>query len=232
MSKEAEVAALLSGTRLFGAMPADAAQAFARRFREARFERGAMIFARGDVGERLYVVAEGQVRLAIGASDGRELSFQIVGAGDLFGEIAVLDGGTRSAEAVAIAPTTAFLLSRADFEVVQGAHPEVARTVIAYLCQRLREISDKLEALALYPLDVRLARYLATALRGRPEIPGRRLPLELRFSQSELAQLIGASRPKINLALAALEDAGAIGRTSDRLFCDRKRLLEIAQWES
>jgi CRP/FNR family transcriptional regulator, cyclic AMP receptor protein len=232
LSKEADVAALLSGTRLFGAMPSQPAAAFARRFREERFERGAMIFARGDAGDRLYVVGEGQVRLAIGANDGRELSFQIVGVGDLFGEIAVLDGGTRSAEAVAIAPTVAFHLSRADFEAVQGVHPEVARTVIVYLCQRLREISDKLETLALYPLDVRLARYLATALRGRPEIPGRRLPLELRFSQSELAQLIGASRPKINLALAALEEAGAIGRTSDRLFCDRKRLLEIAQWES
>ena len=222
---------LIGKARLFAPMPTDALEAFAHRFQLARFQRGQMIFARGDRGERLYVIAEGQVRLAVGASDGRELSFQIVGPGDLFGEIALLDGGQRSAEAVALTAGAAYGLTRADFEAVQAARPEVAKTVIVYLCRRLREISEKLEGLALYPLDVRLARYLVTALSGREETPGRRLALELKFSQSELAQLIGASRPKVNLALAALEDAGAIGRTADRLFCDRRRLLEIAQWE-
>jgi DNA-binding GntR family transcriptional regulator len=59
--------------------------------------------------------------------------------------------------------------------------------------------------------------------------PGRRVPLELHYSQSELALLLGASRPKINVALSALEGAGAIGRTSDRLFCDRAKLALIAQ---
>jgi len=225
------IATMLSGTRLFGAMPTEIIEICARKFRDTRFERGELIFSRGDRGDRLYVVAEGQARLAIGAADGRELSFQIVGPGDLFGEIALLDGGTRSAEAVTLTPVLAYSLSCADFEAILARHPEAARPVIVYLCQRFREVSEKLEALALYPLDVRLARYLVTALRGRPEIPGRRLPLELKFSQGELAQLIGASRPKLNLALAALEEAGAVGRTADRLFCDRRRLMEIAQWE-
>ncbi len=78
-------------------------------------------------------------------------------------------------------------------------------------------------------MEVRLARYLLVALGNRQAPPGRRVPLELGFSQSELALLLGASRPKINAALGTLESAGAIGRTSDRLFCDPAKLATIAQ---
>ena len=101
--------------------------------------------------------------------------------------------------------------------------------MVSFLCRRLRDVSDRLETIALYPMDVRLARFLLTALGNRQAPPGRRIPLELRFSQGELALLLGASRPKINAALGALESAGAIGRTSDRLFCDRAKLAAVAQ---
>ncbi|MGE3869658.1 MAG: helix-turn-helix domain-containing protein, partial [Pseudorhodoplanes sp.] len=67
------------------------------------------------------------------------------------------------------------------------------------------------------------------ALAGRSAPPGKRVPLELGFSQSELAFLLGASRPKVNAALGTLEAAGALGRTQDRLFCDPVKLADIAQ---
>ena len=101
--------------------------------------------------------------------------------------------------------------------------------MIAFLCARLRNVSDRLEGVALYPLDVRLARFLLVAMGDRQEPAGRRVPLELKYSQSELAMLLGASRPKINGALGALESAGALRRTSDRLFCDRERLSAMAR---
>jgi CRP/FNR family transcriptional regulator, cyclic AMP receptor protein len=231
MSRNENVAGLLTGTRLFGILGADQLAECAERFREVRFAKGAMVFARGDPGTHLYIVSEGQVRLAIATSEGRELSFQIVGPGDLFGELALLDGQSRSAEATALAPTTAFSLERSDFHRLRATNPAISEAVIIFLCRRLRDVSDKLETIALYPLEIRLARFLLTALRGRPETPGRRLPLELRYSQSELALLLGASRPKINAALGALEAAGGVGRTSDRLFCDRAALARIAQWD-
>ena len=79
------------------------------------------------------------------------------------------------------------------------------------------------------PLNVRLARFLLLALGDRRASPGKRLPLELGFSQSELAQMLGASRPKVNIALGELESSGAIVRTLDRLFCDPVKLGEIAR---
>ena len=225
------VAALLARAKLFGALGAEELAACAAKFREVRFGKGEMLFARGDPGDRLYLVREGQIRLAIGASEGRELSFQIVGAGELFGEIALLDGGARSAEAVALSPTVVLSLERADFQRLRAEHPRISEAVIVFLCERLRDVSDKLEGIALYSLEARLARFLLTALRGRPDTPGRRTPLDMNFSQGELALLLGASRPKINAALAALEASGAIGRTMDRLFCDRAKLMEIGRWE-
>jgi CRP/FNR family transcriptional regulator, cyclic AMP receptor protein len=220
---------LLSGSELFAALEADDRSACAAKFREVRFAKGGMLFARGDPGTHMYIVSEGQVRLAIATEEGRELSFQIVGPGDLFGELAVLDGQPRSAEATALAPTIVYSLERSEFARLRSANAKISDAVIAFLCSRLRNVSDKLESIALYPLDIRLARFLLAALRGRPASPGRRLPLELQYSQSELALLLGASRPKINMALGSLESAGAIGRTSDRLFCDRSKLAAIAQ---
>jgi CRP/FNR family cyclic AMP-dependent transcriptional regulator len=78
-------------------------------------------------------------------------------------------------------------------------------------------------------LHVRLARFLLFALGDRRAPPGKRIPLDLGFSQGELAQLLGASRPKVNSALGELESAGAIVRTLDRLFCDPDKLAEIAR---
>jgi CRP/FNR family transcriptional regulator, cyclic AMP receptor protein len=220
---------LLARTDLFRSLAADDLAACAARFRAIRFAKGQILFGRGDVGTHLYLVAEGQVRLAIATSDGRELSFQIAAVGDLIGEIAVLDGGPRSAEATALTPVTTYALERNAFRELWSAHSGVTSAVISFLCWRLRDASDRLEAIALYPLEVRLARFLLVALGGKQAPPGRRVPLELGFTQGELAMLLGASRPKINVALGMLETTGAIGRTSDRLFCDPAKLASIAQ---
>jgi len=222
---------LLAGTDLFKGLAADDLAACAARFREARFGKGQILFARGDPGTHLYLVTEGQVRLAIGTSEGRELSFQIAVAGDLFGEIAMLDGCPRSAEATALTPVSAYMLERSAFRALWSTHPAITDSIIAFLCRRVRNASDRLETIALYPMEVRLARFLLIALGDRQAPPGRRVPLELGFSQSELALLLGASRPKINVALGILEKAGAVGRTSDRLFCDPAKLAAIAQTE-
>jgi CRP-like cAMP-binding protein len=220
---------LLSRASLFGTFAPEALAACADNFRQVRFAKDEMLFARGDPGTHLYIVSEGQVRLAIATSEGRELSFQIVGPGDLFGEIALLDGQSRSASATALVATTAFSLDRNAFNRLRAAHPAVSDAVIGYLARRLREVSDKLESLTLYPLENRLARFLLTALQGQPDPVGHRVPLELRYSQGELAMLLGASRPKLNAALGALERVGAIRRTPDRLFCDRALLAQIGQ---
>ena len=223
------VASLLAQTELFGKLPPDTLAQLAGRFHTVQFKRGQTIYERGDPGNALHLIKSGQIRFSVVSGDGRELSVRVAKAGEVIGEVAVLDRQPRSANAVALTSVTAHSLARADFDRLLLQEPQLARNAIDFLCQRLRDTTDQLENIALYAVEVRLARFLLVALKGQTAPPGKRIPLELGFSQSELAQLLGASRPKVNMALGFLEEAGAIGRTSDRLFCDPTILASVAE---
>ena len=229
MSKTDTIIQLLAGTALFKGLSEAELFACATMFREIHFGKGEMLFARGDVGVSLYLIAEGRVRLAVVSSAGRELSFRHAIAGDILGEIAALDGGPRTADAIALTSVTAYSLERSALHRLLSTHASLSTAMVVYLCQRLRDTSEQLEAIALHALEERLARFLLIALGSRQALAGKRIPLELKFSQDELAKLLGATRPKVNAALGVLESAGAIRRTMDRLLCDPVKLAEIAE---
>ena len=219
---------LLAKTELFGGLASDELAACAELFREVKFTKGQSLFVRGDKANSLYLVAQGRVRIAIVTDDGSELSFRHTAVGEIFGEVGVLDGGVRTADATALTKVSAYRLERADFHRLWSTRPLVIERLIAFLCRRLRETSYQLESIALHPLHVRLARFFLVAIGNRTPSPGKRIPVELDMSQSEIALLLGASRPKINEALGTLEKSEAIGRTIDRIFCDPAKLSEIA----
>ena len=227
MSSKDILVALLSKTELFKGLAGDDFEACVACFREAKFKKGQALFVRGERATGLYLVAEGRVRLAISTEDGRELSFRHATAGELLGEIAALDGGTRSADATALTAVTTYRLDKEDFRKLWTARSVLSERLVSFLCGRLRDTSGQLESIALHPMHVRLARFFLIAIGDRKPAPGKRLPLDIGMSQGELALLLGASRPKINEALGKLEDAGAIGRTLDRIFCDPLKLAEV-----
>ena len=219
---------LLRRTELFGALEDEDLPVCAAAFRKVHFEAGRVLFQAGDAGDRAYLVSEGLVRLTLATSAGRELNVRMAGAGDLIGEIAVLDSGPRSADAVAISDVTAHSITAASLGTLFDERPRLARSVIALLCKRLRATTTQMEGIALHRIEFRLARFLVERLGEMPAATGpKRQALELGYSQSELARLIGASRPKLNVALGALEKTGAIKRTADRLFCDRAQLERL-----
>ncbi len=229
MQKTDTIVKHLARTDLFKELSHAELAACAAAFRKIEFEKGKMLFARGDIGHSVYLIAEGCVRLAVVSETGRELSFRLAAAGDLFGEIAALDGGPRTADATALTPVIAYALDHRTLHQLIRAYAPIGAAMVKFLCRRLRETSGQLEAIALFSLEVRLARFLLHALPSQQDAAGKRVPLELGFSQSELARLLGASRPKVNAALGVLEFAGAIRRTLDRLFCDPAMLAQIAQ---
>ena len=99
---------------------------------------------------------------------------------------------------------------------------------IKFLCRRLREADQQLEAIALYPIEVRLARFFLAAARQKGPGDADRVAIDLDMSQSELALLIGASRPKVNTALSLLEANGAVERQDGKIVCDMEELRMIA----
>ena len=217
---------------LFGALAEVDRAAIAGRMRRVQFGPDQMVFSRGDPAREIYLVLEGRIRLSILSSDGRELSLDHAGPGDVFGEIATMDGGQRSAGATAISRVEAMVLPRGVLQELIESNPQVSNAAIRFLCQRLRETNQTLEGIALHRIEVRLARLMLSALRQQsPSAEGENVPLDLGMSQGELALLIGASRPKVNIALTALEDMGAITRSGSTLLCDTAALEDIAEPE-
>lgn len=223
---------LLGKTALFGALSEEDRRAIAQEMREIVFDAGKAIFGRGDAGRDVYLVTDGRVRLSVLTAEGRELSFAHAEPGRIFGEIAVLDGGVRTADATAVTRVTALSLSKAALNKLIETRPVVREAVVKFLCSRIREADQQLEAIALYPIEVRLARFfLAAARQKAPNAETGHVVLEFPMSQSELALLIGASRPKVNTALSLLEASGAIKRGDGKFDCDIEELEAITGGE-
>ncbi|MEZ5842582.1 MAG: Crp/Fnr family transcriptional regulator [Hyphomicrobiaceae bacterium] len=225
-----ELVRVLGEVAAFEGLPTMTLKAVAGEMRPAGFTAGQSIFSRGDTGQELYVVLKGRVRLSVLTLEGRELSFTHATEGQMFGEIAMLDGGPRTADATAVNAVEAASLGQPQLRRLMAADPELAMALIRCLCGRLREADMQLEGVALHRIEVRLARYLIGLARQRkPGTEAGIVEVDLAMSQSELALLVGASRPKVNGALVALEEQGAITRSDSRLKCDLAVLGEIAE---
>lgn len=223
---------LLGRTALFGSLAEQDRTAIVARMRRVQFQPDQMIFSRGDPGRDIYLVLEGRIRLSVLSSEGRELSFDHAGPGHVFGEIATLDGGERTAGATAISRVQAMSLPREVMMELIERNPKVAVAAIRFLCQRLRDTDQRLEAIALHRIEVRLARLLLSVLKLQAVVPkDGQAKLDLGMSQSEVGLLIGASRPKVNIALTALEDMGAITRSGSAYICDIETLKSVADAE-
>jgi CRP-like cAMP-binding protein len=228
-TRQLAAAEILSRTSFFSAICAKDLEAVAGCMRPAAFSSGQVIFLRDEEPRDLFVVRKGRVRLSILSGEGRELSFAHATEGDVFGEIAVLDGRPRTANATALTKVDALALSRSALLTLIETRPSIAAAAIAFLCDRLRTTDIKMEAIALCPIEVRLARFLLSAVQLQtPGGNGRVCRLRLGMSQAELALLLGASRPKVNKALAALEDAEAVRRDGVALICDLESLRACA----
>src|SRR6202012_534863 len=158
MSKQTEFAVILKMNPMFADLGTDELQRIAGLCHTQQLAAGERLFQKGDAGDALFGVRRGQIRIETGASDGSRLTLNFMGSGDLFGEVAVLDGESRTADATAGEPSELFVLRREDFLAHLEREPKVAIKIIVLLCQRIRWMSERMEESVLLPLPVRLAR--------------------------------------------------------------------------
>lgn len=230
MVLKTDPAGLLARTPLFGGLDEASRQAVASELRDASYEPGQVIFSRGDPGSDLHIVSKGRIRLSVLTSDGRELSFAHVESPSIFGELAIFNGRPRSADATAVNKVETLLFSKAAFLRLLASHPSVGEATVRFLASRLRDADEQLEAIALHPIEARLARFFLASVRQKdPSGKAEKISLALPISQSELALLVGASRPKVNAALQLLESEGAIERRGQQVICDIATLSGIGR---
>lgn len=197
-----------------------------------KWPAGTVIFQRGDEGNYMVVVVSGRIKLSLYTPQGRELILRQHEAGALFGEMAVLDDQPRSADATAVTAAEGYVIGKKAFLDLITQKPKIAEAVIRFLCAQLRDTTDRLETIALYDLNARVARFFLATLR---QIHGNELPesanLRLTLSQTDIASILGASRPKVNRAILWLEENGALKRSEGIVSCNVERLLSIADPE-
>ncbi len=203
MSEPAELRRLIDRTALFAGLPARARDRLALAARRVRYAEGTTLFRRGDAGEGMILVLDGLVRLHLATAAGREMTLGLVGRGEPIGEIALIDGEPRSADATALTPVSALLLRHADFTALLAEEPGIATALLRTLAAKLRRTTDQVEAVALQPLQQRLA---AALLRLAAVDPSGLV----RQAQGQIAALVAATRPRVNQALAELRARGLI----------------------
>jgi CRP-like cAMP-binding protein len=220
---------LLSGHWLLGQLNKPELDRLGSHARIQRYRANEAIFRKGDPGLTMLAVISGRVKISATSPDGTEVVMNIIDTGEVFGEIALLDGKPRTADATAMGPTELLALDHRDFLSVLDQHPDVSRRIIGILCERLRRTSQQLEDTLFLVQSARLAKTLVRlASEYGVETPaGTRI--DLRLSQRELATMVGMRREALNRQLGRWREASLIAvEDGSILIRDRDALRRIA----
>jgi CRP/FNR family cyclic AMP-dependent transcriptional regulator len=201
--------ALLRKVPLFAGLSDQDLAALAGSLGKRTFAKNMIIFHQGSLGQTLYIIESGKVRIFLLSESGQETTLNIYGAGDVFGEFSLLDGLPRSAGAVAMEKTVTLTLSREDFLRHLEACPQMALSIMQLLTLRLRFTTAQAESLAFLDVYGRVAMRLLD-LAGRYGTEKGSIELDLHLTQAELATWVAATRESVNKVLGAFRDQGLI----------------------
>jgi CRP/FNR family cyclic AMP-dependent transcriptional regulator len=209
MSKAVEFAVILKMNPMFAELGADELAQISNLCHTRHLAAGEMLFRKGDAGDALFGIRRGQIRIETAASDGGRLTLNFTGPGELIGEVAVLDGFGRTADAAAAEPTELFVLGRADLLGLLEREPKIALQIILQLCRRLRRQGERTEESMLQPLPVRLARRLCALASD--------FGSEVHISQEQLGVFVGAARESVNRQLQLWRKDGILDLQRGRI---------------
>jgi len=206
----------------FSALTAPDAQELLMRARCRSIPAGQVLFQQGDAGDGLYGVLAGRVAFTMDSTDGKELILNVLGPGEFFGEIALLDGKGRTAGAVARDACRLLFIARSEFMSFFRDRPDAMLHIIAVLCGHLRRSTEYIADIAFLDLSKRLAKQLVTLVNGN----GSTREAALRISHAELAAMLGVSRERVSKQLAAWSDKGILDQGRGRLVVRDKQALQ------
>ncbi len=207
---QAGISDILAQHKLFKDLSADDLEQLAARTKVRRYKRNETVFAMGDRGDSMMAVLSGKIRIKLYSAEGKEVVVAIFGPGAIFGEIAMIDGGERTADADAIDTTELMVLERRDFLPFVERHPKVAVRLLEIMCERFRDVDKKIIDLITLPVPARIAKCLGALadLYGTPTANG--VLIEVNLPHRVLADMNNATRESACNAVKALKVAGAI----------------------
>lgn len=196
------IASLLSANPFFAGLERDALEHIAGICRARHLAAREVLFLKGDTSDGLYAIRRGLIRIGTTDDLGQQMTMNLLGGGDVFGEIALLDGRSRTADAVAMEETDMFFLPRRDFLELLASEPSMARQLIELLCARLRDVIERMEEATFLPAETRLARRIFMLAMD--------YGADVHASQEELASLAGVTRETANRQLQSWKRSGVL----------------------
>ena len=205
-------------------------QAILARSTVRRLADGATLSARGTPAQEWVGVAKGAVRVSSVSLSGKQVTLTYVEPGTWFGDIALFDGLPRTHDASTHGETTLLVVRKADFKELLAQHVELYDALLRLNCRRLRLMFDTIEDLNTRPLAARLAKQVLLLARAYGIEQGEEIRIGLQLAQEDLAQLLGASRQRVNQELKGFEREGAVRIEPTRLVVlSKDKLLAIAE---
>jgi CRP/FNR family cyclic AMP-dependent transcriptional regulator len=203
------IADVLGATEMFKVVPRETLLRMAAASSTRTFARGQYLWYQGDHGDRLLVVVSGQLKIVVQSERGDEAVLETLGTGGTIGELALLDGAPRSASVVAAEPSTVLMLTRTAVFQLLAENPHVLDAVLRGLGQMVRRLTEQVADLTFLDLTGRLAKLLLRLGEAHARPDGTML-LDLGITQSDLAAMVGASRPAVNRVLQRMVGRGQI----------------------
>lgn len=223
---ERDTSQFLTRVGIFSRVDPSELEILAAGLRRRTYQRGEVIFHQDDPGDRLHFVAEGMVKISIVSTDGRENDIALLTKGDCFGEMSVLDGGRRSATAVAVEPTQTMTSTREDFLAFLNEHVGVAIQIIALMARRLRNMDEMLGDMVFLSVPTRVAKKLLELAHTYSESRDDQDRITVPLGQEELSRLVGSSREAVSRALATYRRMGLLATSHRRITIDDIEGLE------
>lgn len=208
----------LRSLALFNHLPEDELDHVAQTLQRRQFAAGVTLFHQDMPGIMLYIIESGYVRVFSLGRTGQELTFEIFGGGDVFGELSILDDKLHSASAITLAPSVVWLLPKSTMDRLLDAYPQVGKEMIRILVKRVRSRALYTEAMTFQDVQGRVAYCLLNLADqfGRSTSEG--MEIDLPLTQVDLSAIVGVTRESVNKALSSL-------RTLDIVQIDGTRII-------
>jgi CRP-like cAMP-binding protein len=218
--------ALLASAPLFAKLDPRDLDALVQVARVRRLAPREELVHKGDEGGQIFLIVKGRLKATTPSREGSEVTFSIMGPGEVCGELALLAGGRRTASMAALDDCELLVLDRRDFLPVLRSRPEVAIRLLEVLAERVRRISELMEDFQFLNLPSRLAKKLLHLARSYGTRTDEGLQIDLRLSQTDLGELVGTSRESVNKQMRAWTDEGLVSMRSGVVTLRRVDALE------
>ncbi|NOY67535.1 MAG: Crp/Fnr family transcriptional regulator [Gammaproteobacteria bacterium] len=209
---------MLKNIPLFADLKDDELDSIASHANTKSFPKNSIIINEGDDTSSMYIILSGKIKAFLSNEDGKEVILGIMGTGDYFGELSILDPSPRSASIMTMEPCKFIIINKENFEQSLDDHPDIARNMITELTRMIRKLTENVRGLALLDVYGRVAHTLLDMAEDENDVK----VINQKLTHQDIARMVGSSREMVSRIMKDLQKGGYITSESKRIVINEK----------